>query len=327
MSEVLVTGGSGLIGGALIDRLVARGDSVRALARSSDAVAKVQARGATAVGGDILDARALESAMDGCELVYNVAGINTMCPRDPGEMRRVNVGGAGLVARTAASTGVRRLIHTSSSSAIGEAHGTVGTEDSPHRGSFMSVYEESKHYSEAAVLSGAGKSDLEVVLVNPASVQGPGRATGTGKLMLAYLDGRLKVFVRTTVSIVDIHDTIEGHLLAAEKGRHGERYLLCGAALSIEEAFTLAAKVAGVQSSPRVLPAPFAVGAAAIAEAGFRIAHRDQPVCRAMVRTMLHGHTYDGSKATRDLGLVYTPVEETLRKTIEWARAEGLLSA
>lgn len=326
MTRVLVTGGSGLIGGALIDRLVADGVDVVALGRSEAARASVVARGAIPAPGDILDERALAAAMRGCELVYNVAGVNTMCPRDRAWMRRVNVDGAALVARAAARAGVRRLIHTSSSSAIGEAHGTVGTEDSPHRGSFMSVYEETKHDSEPAVLAGAHGSELEVVLVNPASVQGPGRASGTGKLMLAYLDGRLKVFVRTTISIVDIDDTVRGHLLAAEKGRPGERYLLCGAVVSIEEAFSLAAKVAGVTSRPRVLPAPVAIGAAALVEAGCRIARRDAPICRAMVRTMLHGHRYDGSKATRELGLRYTPIESTLERTIAWARSEGLLT-
>ncbi|HWI21297.1 MAG TPA: SDR family NAD(P)-dependent oxidoreductase, partial [Baekduia sp.] len=275
MTKVMVTGGSGLLGGALITRLVGDGNEVIALARSDEAAAKVRELGATPARGDILDPAALRDAMQGARYVYNVAGINTMCPRDRDQMLHVNVEGAAIVARAAIDAGVERLIHTSSAAALGEAHGTVGHEDSPHRGSYISVYEESKHRSEAAVMDAAAGSSLEVVHVNPASVQGPGRATGTGKLMIAYLDGRLKYFVDTTISIVDIEDTITGHVLAAEKGEHGRRYVLCGAALPVADAFAVASEVAGVTSRPRVLPAPIAIAAATVVEAGAAIARKD----------------------------------------------------
>lgn len=325
MARVLVTGGSGLIGGALIARLVERGEDVRALARSSAATEAVRRRGAAAVPGDLLDGPSLAAAVEGCEVVYNVAGVNTLCPADPGLLMQVNVDGAAAVARAAAAAGVRRLVHTSSAAAIGEAKATVGREDSEHRGSYMSVYERSKHLSEAAVFEAAGADGLEVVLVNPASVQGPGRTSGTGKLLLAHLNGRLRVFIDTTISIVDIEDCVEGHLLAAGRGDHGRRYLLCGAALPASEAFALAGRIAGVRRHPRLLPAAPAKALAAVVEAAFRALRRTPPVCREMVETMVHGHRYDGSRATRELGLQYTPVEETLRRTLDWAIAEGLV--
>ncbi|HWI21147.1 MAG TPA: hypothetical protein VNT22_00880, partial [Baekduia sp.] len=96
-------------------------------------------------------------------------------------------------------------------------------------------------------------------------------------------------------------------------------------ALPVADAFAVASEVAGVTSRPRVLPAPIAIAAATVVEAGAAIARKDAPVCRAMVRTMLHGHRYDGSRATRELGLVYTPLKDTLARTIAWARSEGLL--
>ena len=116
----------------------------------------------------------------------------------------------------------------------------------------------------------------------------------------------MKVFVQTNVSLVDIADCVEGHLLAAERGQAGERYLLNGMTLTLTEALALAAEVAGVQRTPRLLPRPVATVAAGIAEGGFRLARRHPPVCREMVRTLLHGHRYDGSRAERELGLRYT---------------------
>ena len=325
MARVLVTGGSGLIGGALIEELIAGGDDVVALARTPAAAEAMAIRGARIAHGEVLDEASLLAAARGCELVYNVAGVNTLCPSDRALMLRTNVDGAATVTRAAARAGARRLIHTSSAAAVGEAHGTVGREDSPHRGSYLSVYERSKHLAERAVLEAAGPCDLEVVFVNPASVQGPGRAGGTGRLLIAFLDGRLRVFIDTTISIVDIADCVQGHMLAAERGRVGERYLLCGAALAMTEAFELARQIAGLSSRPRVLPPALARAGAGAVEIGCRALGRTPPICREMVDTMLHGHRYDGGRAARELGLHYTPVEQTLRRTIQWASEQGLM--
>jgi dihydroflavonol-4-reductase len=325
VSRVFVTGGSGVIGGALVARLVERGDEVHALARSDAAVAAVQKRGARPVRGDALDAEALVRGMDGCALAFHVAGVNALCVKDPGTMRRVNVDGAVLAVQAAKRAGVPRLIHTSSAATVGEAPGAIGNEDTTHRGWFLSTYEQTKTEGERAALAAAAEIGQDVVSVNPSSVQGPGRASGTGRILLAFLDGRLRVFVQTYVSMVDIGDCIEGHLLAAERGRSGERYLLNGMTLTISEALALAADVAGVERSPRLVPRALATVAAGAVEGAFRLARRSPPVCREMVRTLLHGHRYDASRAERELGLSYTPPRETVRRTVEWARAEGLL--
>jgi dihydroflavonol-4-reductase len=327
MTPVFVTGGSGLIGGALVARLRARGDDVVALARSDAAAAKLQAAGARPVRGDVLDEASLVDGMRGCELVYHVAGINTFCPTDPAALFHVNVRGAELAVRAAHAAGARRVVLTSSSSALGEARGTVGTEDSPHRGSYMSVYERTKHEGELAAFAAAQRAGIELVAVNPSSVQGPGRAGGTGRIMIAYLNGRLKVFVETRISLVDIDDAVEAHVLAADRGKPGARYLISGATLTSHEALELVSRVAGVRHDVRFLPAFVARAAGAGVELAFRARERKPPVCREMINTMLHGHHYDGSRASAELGLRYTPVEETFRRTIEWARAEGLVHA
>ena len=248
-----MTGGTGLIGGALLDALLAREREVVALARTPAAERGLAERGARPVRGDVLDGEALAAGMAGCEVVYHVAGVNSLCPADRRELARVNVEGTRVVAEAVARAGARRLVQTSSASTLGEAPGAVGSEETRHRGWFLSDYERSKLEGERAALEAGRASGLEVVSVNPASVQGPGRARGTGRLLLAYLDGRLKVFVDTRFSLVDIADCVEGHLLAEVRGRPGERYVLSGATLTSREAIELLARLAGDGRRPRMV--------------------------------------------------------------------------
>ena len=325
MTRAFVTGGSGLVGRALVERLVTRGDEVVALARSTASEAVLERLGARVAHGELLDEDAVCRAMEGCSIAFNVAGVNSLCVEDPGPMLRANVEGPPAVVRAAARAGVPRLVHTSSAATIGEAPSAIGRETTPHRGWYLSTYERSKTEGERSAFEAGREAGVEVVCVNPSSVQGPGRAGGTARFLLAFLDGRLKVFVQTNVSLVDIADCTEGHLLAAERGAPGERYLLNGMTLPLTDAFALAGEVAGVQRRPRLLPRPAAIAAAYAVEHGFRLARRRPPVCREMVRTLLHGHRYDGSRAARELGLRYTSPRETLRRTVDWARSAGLL--
>jgi dihydroflavonol-4-reductase len=326
MARVFVTGASGFIGGALTARLVDRGDEVVALARSDEAAAVVARRRARVVRGDVLDEDSLAAGMEGCELAYHVAGLNTHCPADPALLLRTNVGGAESAVRAAARAGVPRVVFTSSAASVGEPAGTIGREDTTHRGSYLSVYDRSKHHGEQAAFRAGRQLGVEVVAVNPSSVQGPGRAAGNGKLIIAYLNGKLRVFVDTYVSIVDIADTVEGHLLAAARGRSGERYVLNGATIPSPEALRIVSELPGIADRVQMLPPVVARAGAAIAEGVARAQGKTSSICRARVRTILHGHRYDGSRATRELGLAYTPVAETFRRTIDWAVAEGLVT-
>jgi dihydroflavonol-4-reductase len=322
---VFVTGGTGVIGRALLARLVERGDDVVALARSAEAEGALREMGCEVARGEVYDEAALAKGMAGCTVAYNLAGVNTLCVSDPEPMRRANVDGAVAAVRAAKRAGLPRLVHTSSAATIGEAPGSVGTEWSPHRGWYLSTYERTKTEGERAAVAAARESRQDVVYANPSSVQGPGRASGTGRFLLAALDGRLPVFVNTDVSLVDIADCVEGHLLAAERGVAGERYLLSGIRLTVSEALALAADVAGVECNPRIVPRALATTAGTVVEYAFRLRGRKPPVCREMVRTLLHGHRYDGSRAERELGLRYTDPRDTVRRTVEWARSEGLL--
>ena len=198
MARVFVTGASGFIGGALTRRLIERGDEVVGLARSDAAATKVAAHGALVVRGDLLDEESIAAGMDGCELAYHVAGVNSHCPPDPDMLLKVNVGGAEATVRAAAKAGIRRMVYTSSAASLGEPAGTIGTEDCRHRGSYLSVYDRSKHEGERAVFEAAAETGVEVVAVNPSSVQGPPRASGNGAIIIAYLNGKLPCAWRRT---------------------------------------------------------------------------------------------------------------------------------
>jgi dihydroflavonol-4-reductase len=325
MARAFVTGGTGVIGTALITALRARGDEVVGLARSDASAATLREREVEVVRGETWDQTALADGMRGCDVAFHLAGLNSLCVADPAPMQRANVDGAVAAVRAAATARLPRLVLTSSASTIGEPAGEIGTESTTPRGWYLSTYERTKTEGERAALAVAREVGQDVVCVNPSSVQGPGRAGGTGRFLLAFLDGRLKVFVDTWVSMVDIQDCSAGHLLAAEHGMSGERYLLNGIRLPITDALALAADVAGVEQRPRLAPRAIAqVGGGAV-ELAFRARGKHPPVCREMVRTLLHGHRFDGSRAERELQLAYTAPRETIARTVDWARREGLL--
>lgn len=325
MERVFLTGGSGFVGGALVRRLARDAREIVALARGDESARQLASLGCEVVRGDVSDLGMLESSMQGCEIVFHVAGVNAFCLRDPSPLWRVNVDGSVNVIEAAARSGVKRVVYTSSAATVGEEQGTVGREDSPHRGWFLSDYERSKYDAERAVLERAARGGPEVVSVNPSSVQGPGRTGGTGKVLIGFLRGSLRAFVDTRMSLVDIDDCVEAHLLAALKGRPGERYIVNGATLRAAEALEIVGRLTGIDRRPRMLPGALATSVGTLVGYAFRLRRRDAPVCREMVVTLLQGHHYDGSRAERELGVGYTPVEETLRRTIAWLAERGLV--
>ncbi len=326
-SEVFVTGGSGLLGGHLISRLIGDGKFVRALARSNAAAVSVAERGAIAVRGDLFDDDALREGMSGADVVFHVAGVNEMCAPDTTTMDRVNVAGTVSVIQSAALSGVRRVVYTSSAAAIGEKSETTGTEKTVHSGEYVSAYARSKHVAEVAAFEVADRLDVDLVAVNPSSVQGPGRATGSAALLIRALNSKRPFVFDTTLSVVDIEDCTTGHINAAEYGRPGERYLLSGATLTVADAIGLLADASGRTIRPRWI-SKAVVQRVGIAAAGVAaVAQPSLGVCPELVTTLLHGHRFDGTKASEDLNFVYTPVFNTIERTVAWLDEQGLITA
>jgi dihydroflavonol-4-reductase len=162
-------------------------------------------------------------------------------------------------------------------------------------------------------------------VVNPSSVQGPGRTTGTAGLFIGYLNGRLPFDLPARFGLCYTLDCVNGHLLAEAKGRPGRRYVLNTATLTNNEAIDLIAVIAGLTDRPRTLPLPVAMGVAGVAEAVARVRGRQPRLCRESVRTLGHPHLYDGSRATRELGLRYTPLRQAMEATVRWYVREGLV--
>ena len=327
MTGVLVTGATGFVGGAIARRLLADGRTIRVLARTPAAAAALEALGAEVAAGDVLEPDTVERAARGCEIVYHAAGVNGFCMRDPGPMRAANVSGTENVIAAAARAGARRVVYTSSAATIGEAAGVVADEDTPHRGAFLSHYERSKYDAERAAIRVAERYAIELVCINPASVQGPGRTGGTARLILDYANGRLHTLVRSRFSLVDVDDCTEGHVLAEAAGQAGRRYLLSGVCVSTEEAIATFARITGIEHRTVNLPRPVALAAGGVVGSLAGARGRRPRLCREMVATLLHGHAYDGSRATRELGLQYRSFDEMVRRTLAWYVQEGMITA
>lgn len=321
--SVAVTGGSGVVGRAVVSHLVASGEEVWALARSPRSSEVLTGLCAKVIAGDIFDDDAVARLVKGRTRVFHIAGVNELCPRDPGHMWRVNVEGTTALLDASVRAGVERFVHTSSATTLGEEEGTVGSETSLHRGHFLSGYERSKTVAERLALDRV--DEIDVVSVNPSSVQGPGRSTGTGAIFLALARGDLPFLVETTLSLVDIDDCARGHLLAADRGESGRRYVLSGPVVTVREAVTRLNRQLGRRRSPWFLKPVAVNGLAPIAEAAFRVSGRQSPLCPESARVLLHGHRYDGSRAKTELGLAYTGLDDTLARTLEWFRTESLI--
>lgn len=321
---VLVTGGTGVVGAPVVRRLVQAGREVRGLARSRASAELLAGMGAEPVRADIEAPDSLAAAVAGCEVVYHIAGLVSFCPRRPERLYEINVEGTRNVVRAARRAGVRRLVHTSSVVALGEAPGTVGSETTRHRGYYLSHYGRSKHLGEQAALAEAG--DMEVVVVNPSSVQGAGRTAGTGGLLLMAVNGRLRYLVDAPISIVETEDCALGHIAAESRGLPGERYVLSGFTITLRRAVALMGDLTGRTYRIRFLPRSVLAPLGPVADLVGRYVD-SVPVCKETLTLLRFGASYDGSRATRDLGLEYRSARETFSRALESFRHRGLTDA
>jgi dihydroflavonol-4-reductase len=322
-NRTLLTGGTGFVGGLLLARLVADGRQVRALVRRPVDRERLPDPRVELALGHLDDEDSLVRAADGCDVVYHAAGLNQLCLADPAPLYRVNVEGTRRLLQAARRAGVRRVVHTSSAATLGGDGTTVLDETAGPPAEFTSHYARSKFEAEQLALAFDG---VEVVAVNPSSVQGPGRTTGTASVFIGYLNGRLPFDLPARFGICYTQDCVNGHLLAETKGRPGQRYVLNTGTMTNSEAIDLIAVIAGLTDRPRTLPLPLAIGVAGVAEAVARARGRQPRLCRESVRTVGHPHLYDGSRAARELGLRYTPLRHAIEETVHWYVAQGLVT-
>lgn len=321
--RVLVTGATGNLGPFVIQALRHDGHQVRALVRESSDRSWLNANRVETVEGDILQPETLGAAVDGMAAVIHLAGLHDSWAPRAQDFFEANVDGACNMREAARTAGVHRLVFASSGSTIGEAEGEVGTETTERRDYALSDYERSKVEAEAALLEDG--SPLDVVVVNPGTVYGPGDASGTGQALIGALSGRLGVSVDEPVAWVYVKDVARGIALALVRGRPRERYILASHNLSRLAFLQRAVELADVEYQLR--PAsPLAWQAFGLIYSLPAWIKRQRPVIsRAAVQIALHGSQLDGSKAERELGLTYTALDDGLNTTLDWLHEAELV--
>ena len=324
--KTLVTGATGLIGGHVARLLVERGDDVRVLVREGSDTRGIEGLDVEGVTGDLRDRDSLVRALDGCGILYQVAAAFSF-KMDAGPMRATNVTGTQNILEAALARGVDKVVYTSTTAAV--ASGTPdrpATEESPYDLEGMGSYFETKKAGEIEALEFAARG-LPVVLVNPGYVIGPGdwKPTPGGEIIIRYLNRRIPMLIDSGLSLVHAEDVARGHLLAAEKGKPGERYILAGENLSIRAFFMLIEEIGGIRMPKIRMPVSLGLGFAYPTEFLFKRLGRTPPVTVDEARMASKSYCFDSAKAARELGYSFRSARETLAETVRWFREAGYL--
>ena len=329
MSKVLITGASGFIGNHVTRLCLERGDEVRAMVMPGEDRAPFNGMDVEFVEGNLLDPDSLKNAMQGVENLYHLAALYAIWTKDPDLHFKINVDGTRHVMNTARSAGVEKVVYTSSIVALGASgEGGVSNEDAPFNNwHFGSEYVMSKYISHLEVKSMAAHG-LPVTMVLPAIPFGPGdRApTPTGTMIIRTLNGQMKNYWEGGMCPVDVRDVAAGHVLAMEKGRLGESYILgnSGSNMTNREFAQLIGRIAGIDNvATKQVSRPMMLRVARMAEILSKLTGRPaMTTVRNSQLAMTHLYV-DASKAVVELGLPQTPIETAVKDAVEWFRSNG----
>jgi dihydroflavonol-4-reductase len=325
--RTFVTGGTGFIGGAVARRLLEAGHEVRALVRAGADTRQLDGLPVERVEGDLLNPESLRRGMAGCAWLFHVAALYSFWGHSWNDFYQVNIGGTRRVLEAAQQEGLERIVYTSSIAALGvRKDGSPANEDTPGTlADRIGPYQRSKFLAEQ-VARGFARQGLPVVIVNPSSPVGIGdhKPTPTGQIIVDFLKGRLFGYVDTGLNIIDVEDVAAGHLLAAERGQVGQRYILGGENLTLKQILDLLAEVSGRPQVRLRIPHWVAQGWAYVDVTMARLnPHRKPAATPDKVRLARRYEFFDPGKAVRELGLPQTPARVALRKAVEWYRAHG----
>lgn len=322
MPPILVTGASGFLGWHVARLLVERGHSVRALCRPGSQIRELDVERVT---GDLRDAASLEDACQGCEVIFHVAADYRLWSKNPSDLYASNVDGTRNLLAAAERAGVSRVVYTSTVGCIGMPGGQNGDETTPVSiGDMAGHYKRSKWLAEQVALEKA-REGLPVVIVNPTAPIGDHdwKPTPTGKIIADFLRGKLPAFIDTGLNLVDARDTALGHLLAAEHGRPGERYILGCENLTLEQILGRIAAIAGKPAPTAKIPYALAYAAGVATTAWANVTGREPVAPLEAVKMARKKMFVTHAKAARDLGFVPCPVDAALRRAVDWFRNNG----
>jgi dihydroflavonol-4-reductase len=325
--KVFITGATGFVGSHVARALAVRGADLRLLVRSTsrtDNIADLHAEVAT---GDLRDPESLKKAMAGCEFVFHVAADYRLWVRDPEQMYRSNVEGTRAIIRAAQECGVRRVIYTSSVATMEfTREGHIAREDSPVSiKDMVGHYKRSKFMAEQIALE-AGRNGANVVVVNPTTPIGEYdiKPTPTGRIVVDFLKRKFPAYVDTGLNLADVREVARGHLLAMEKARPGERYILGGANLTLKQILDKLSELTGLPSPTMKVPHAVAMGFAVFDQFFTGTILGKEP--RATIDAVKMGRKKmfaTSTKAEYELGYKVVPVEDALRRAVEWFQSNG----
>jgi dihydroflavonol-4-reductase len=322
VKPTLVTGATGFIGWHVARKLLERGHRVRALVRPASTVHDLDVE---IHRGDLRDKASLEAAVEGCGLVFHVAADYRLWAKDPSDLYRSNVEGTRNLLEAARSAGVERLVYTSTVGCIGIPPDRPGDELIPVSIAEMTgAYKRSKFQAEQVALEFA-ESGFPVVIVNPTAPIGDHdfKPTPTGKIVLDYLKGAMPAYLDTGLNLVDVEDTALGHVLAGERGKPGERYILGCENLTLQQIFQRLEDVSGIKAPRWRIPYALAY-AAGVVTTGWANLSGDEPRAPLDAVKMARKKMWISTgKAKRELGFEPGPVEGALQRAVEWFRTNG----
>lgn len=326
--KALVTGATGFVGAAVTRALLAAQWQVRVLARKGSDRRNISALDVEVAEGDLNDSAALDRAAQECVALFHVAADYRLGAPDPSQLYRTNVEGTRNILNAAKRAGVQRMVYTSSVATIGiPTDGTAGDESSPVAlQNMIGHYKRSKFLAEEAVRTAAREGN-PVIIVSPSTPVGPGdvKPTPTGQLVLDAAAGRMPAYVDTGLNIVHVDDVAAGHLLAYERGRVGERYILGGQDMSLREILGLIAALVG-RKPPRLrLPYGVVLPIAYLAEGYAKLSGRSGRITLEGVRMSRKRMYFSSAKAVRELGYQWRPPLQAFEDAIRWFREQGLL--
>jgi dihydroflavonol-4-reductase len=325
--SVLVTGGTGFLGSHLVRVLLERGEQVRCLTRRESRLDNLKDLPVEFATGDLRDLDSLRKAVQDCQVVYHCAADYRLWCKDPADMYAANVKGSNNVMQAAFDEGVERVVYTSTVGCLGlNNDGTPADEDTPVTiADMIGHYKRSKFLAEEIVREWARRG-LPVVIVNPSTPVGELdiKPTPTGKIIVDFLRGKMFAYVDTGMNLIDVRDCAEGHVLAADKGRVGQGYILGGRNLTLKEMFDALASVTEIASPTKKVPHWVAETYARLENFwAIDIARREPDVPLESVKMSRHTMWFDASKAIRELGISQNPIERALQRAVKWFQEHG----
>jgi len=325
----LVTGATGFVGSAVARALLARGHKVRVMARPTSDLRNLDGLDAERVTGDLTDPASLARAAAGCRYVFHVAADYRIWVPDPDAMLRSNVEGTLAMLRAAHAAGAERIVYCSSVAALGlTKDGTPADEETlVSEAGIIGVYKLSKYRAEQAVLRLVANEGVKAVIVNPAAPVGPRdiKPTPTGKMIREAAAGRMPAYLDTGLNVVHVDDVAEGHLLALERGRIGQRYILGGENFALGDLVRLVCEVAGARKPFGQIPAGLLWPVALGMETAARLFGVEPLVTRDHLRMARKKMFFSSAKAMRELGYAPRPAREAVADAVSWFRANGML--